>query len=146
MTLVATPPLDPRAEAEIVRVDVQAHLKQGGANGAHLSCGWLPSKPGAEHHREVRLIAEALKWSAVKIYQWRSSRGQGKSSEWRLSVDHLGRDESSIPAEGVPFTVILTIADLDGGGPVFNDMRQSLQALGAELAQIQTAARVVARV
>lgn len=147
MTLVATPPLDPRAEAELVRVDVNAHLKQDCANGAHASSGWLPMKGGKKKHQhEIRLIAEALKWSPAKIYQWRSKAGQGRSTNWRLTVDHLSRDDDSMPPEGVPFTVLVTIADLDGQAPVFQELRQSLQAQGAQLEQIQTAARVSPRV
>lgn len=146
MTLVATPPTDPRAESELVRVDLQAHLNQLCSNGAHASCGWLATQPGKSHHREVRLIAEEMKWSPVKIYQWRSPDGQGSSTNWRLAVDHLSRDNESMPAEGVPFTVLLTLGDPDKQAPVFQQMRQLLQANGVRLEQIQTAARISARI
>jgi hypothetical protein len=146
MTLVSTPPIDPNAGSELVRVELQAHLNQEGKSGAHASCGWLPTQPGDEHHREVRLIADALKWSPVKIYQWRSPDGQGKSTNWTLKVDHLARDDQSMPDEGVPFTVLVTIGDPDGEQPVFQEMRQWLQVHGVKLEQIQTAARVTQRV
>ena len=126
---------------------MQAHLNQDGKNGGHASAGWLPLKGGKKKHKhEIRLIAEALKWSPVKIYQWQSVKGKGRSTSWRLTVDHLSRDDDSMPAEGVPFTVLVTIADLDGQAPVFQEKRQSLQAQGIQLEQIQTAARVNARV
>jgi hypothetical protein len=147
ITLVASSPLDPRAEGELVRVDLQAHMKQEGKSGAHLTCGWLPSKPAdKEHLREVRLISEAMKWSPVKIYQWKAPDGQGTSTNWRLTIDHLSRDEDSMPDEGIPFTAIVTIADIEQTAPVFSEMRQALQAQGAQLEQIQTAARVSPRV
>ena len=47
-----------------------------------------------------------------------------------------------MPAEGVPFTVLLTISDPKGEQPVFNDMRQMLNALGVRIEDIRTAARV----
>jgi len=40
----------------------------------------------------------------------------------------------------------LTIADPAGEKPVFNAMRQSLQALGVQIADVRVAARIVARV
>ena len=47
---------------------------------------------------------------------------------------------------GVPFTAILTISDPEAEKPVFNDMRQSLQAIGTQIADIRTAARITPRV
>lgn len=146
MTLVATPPTDPRADSELVRVDLQAHLNQQCKNGGHASCGWLPAKGAKEHAQEARLIADEMKWSPVKVYQWRSPHGMGKSSDWRLAVDHLSRDDQPLPSDGVPFSLLLTIGDLDGVAPVFQEMRQMLQSQGIQLERIQTAARVSPRV
>lgn len=87
-----------------------------------------------------------MKWSPVKVYQWRSPEGQGTSTNWRLAVDHLSRDDDSMPIGGVPFTVLVTLGDPQGQAPVFQEMRQLLQANGVKLEQIQTAARVSPRV
>src|SRR3546814_3472038 len=51
-----------------------------------------------------------------------------------------------MPEEGVPFTAIVTISDPTSEQPVFNDMRQNLQALGTQIADIRTAARITPRV
>ena len=51
-----------------------------------------------------------------------------------------------MPDEGVPFTAIVTISDPDEEQPVFTDMRQTLQALGTQIADTRTAARVTPRV
>jgi hypothetical protein len=72
--------------------------------------------------------------------------GVGKSSNWRLFVEYLTRAGKVMPEHGVPFTVLLTIFDPKGEQPVFNDMRQSLNALGVQVEDIRTAARVVTRV
>lgn len=147
VTLVATPPLDSRAEGELVRVELQAHLNQQGTSGSHLTSGWLPAKPRKkEHLREAKLITESLKWSPVKIYHLEAPSGKGKSTDWVFAVDHLSRDEDSMPQDGIPFTAIVTIGDIDGAANVFQEMRQSLQAQGAKLEMIQTAARVSPRV
>lgn len=146
MTLVATPPTDPRADSELVRVDLKAHLNQLCKGGANASCGWLPAKGTKEHVQEARLIADQMKWSPAKVYQWRSSQGKGKSSNWRLAVSRLSRDDHPLPSDGVPFSILLTIGDLDQVAPVFQEMRQMLQSQGVQLERIQTAARVSPRV
>jgi hypothetical protein len=51
-----------------------------------------------------------------------------------------------MPPDGIPFTAIVTIGDIDGAANIFQEMRQSLQAQGAQLEMIQTAARVSPRV
>ena len=51
-----------------------------------------------------------------------------------------------MPEEGVPFTAIVTISDPDTEQPVFNDMRQNLQALGTQIADIRMAARITPRI
>jgi hypothetical protein len=70
----------------------------------------------------------------------------GPSSNWRLFVDYLTRAGEVMPDDGIPFTAIVTISDPAGEQPVFNDMRQNLQALGAQIADIRTAARITPRV
>jgi hypothetical protein len=61
-------------------------------------------------------------------------------------VEYLTRTGEHMPNGGVPFTAILTISDPEGDAPVFNDMRQNLQALGARIADIRTAVRITPRV
>jgi hypothetical protein len=73
-------------------------------------------------------------------------RGVGVSSNWRLVVDYLTRSGEEFPAEGVPFSAVLTIADAERERPIFNELRQSLQAVGVQTADIRTAARIVPRV
>jgi hypothetical protein len=61
---------------------------------------------------------------------------------WRFLVDYLTRPGEVMPEEGVPFTAVVTIGDPDSVRRVFNDMRQNLQALGTQIADIRTAARI----
>lgn len=148
LTLVATPPLDPRFGSEFVRVNVGAALQQeqpdGGWKG-RLDPIYLPGK--SEHPVfEAELIKHGLKWSPTKVYSRSIPRGIGTSSNWRLLVSYLTRAAEEMPDEGVPFTAILTIEDPHGVRPVFNDVRQTLNALGVQIADIRTAARVTARV
>lgn len=148
LTLVATPPLDPRFGAEFVRVNVNASLQQeqdGGRWKGRLDPLYLPSKRESPAV-EAELIEHDLKWSPVKVYERAFPQGVGPSSNWRLFIDYLTRAGEPMPAGGVPFTAIITISDPDGEKPVFNDMRQNLQALGTTIADIRTAARITSRV
>lgn len=152
LTLVSTPPLDTRFGSEFVCVNLDAALQQedfdkdGDAHWkGRLDPIYLPDKadrPGIEAER----IEHGLKWSVVKAYAKTIPRGVGKSSNWRLFVNYLTRAAEEMPEGGVPFTALLTISDPKGEQPVFNDMRQVLNALGVRIEDIRTATRVSTRV
>lgn len=72
--------------------------------------------------------------------------GIGKSSNWRMFISYLTRSGEQIPEDGVPFTALLTISDPKHEAPIFNDMRQVLNALGVRIEDIRTAARISTRV
>ena len=148
LTLISTPPLDPRFGSEFVRVNVEAALQQEQSDGrwkGRLDALYLPGRTETPVD-EAELIEHGLKWSPVKVYAKSMPRGVGESSNWRLSVNYLTRAGEEMPEDGVPFTAILTISDLEGIQPVFNDLRQTLTALGVQIADIRTAARITPRV
>ena len=148
LTLVSTPPLDARFGAEFVRVNVNATLQQEQNDGrwlGRLDPLYLPTRRESPAV-EAELIEHDLKWSPVKAYEKTFPQGVGPSSNWRLFIEYLTRAGEVMPEGGVPFTAIVTISDPEGDAPVFNDMRQNLQALGATIADIRTAARITSRV
>ena len=148
LTLVSTPPLDARFGAEFVRININAALQQEQADGGwkgRLDPLYLPSKRESPAI-EAELIEHDLKWSPVKVFAKTFPLGAGPSSNWRLFLEYLTRAGEVMPEEGVPFTVIVTISDPDAEKSVFNDMRQNLQALGVQIADIRTAARITPRV
>lgn len=148
LTLVSTPPLDPRFGSEFVRVNIDAALQQDKGDGhwkGQLDPIHLPAKRDF-HPGEAERIKHDLKWSPVKVYEKTFPQGVGTSSNWRLFIEYLTRTGEVMPAEGVPFTAILTISDPREEQPVFNDMRHNLQALGTQIADIRTAARITPRV
>ncbi|WP_429956066.1 S8 family peptidase [Gluconobacter japonicus] len=148
LTLVSTPPLDPNFGAEFVRVNIDAMLQQEKEDGGwagRLESLYVPPKRNMAA-TEAERIEHDLKWGPTKVYGKTFPRGVGSSSNWRLSVEYLERAGVKIPDEGVPFTAILTISDPKRDAPVFNEMRQNLQALGVTIADIRTAARITPRV
>lgn len=148
LTLVSTPPLDSRFGTEFVRVNVEGALQQLQEDGkwkGRLDSLYLPGQ--TEHPvQESSLVQHGLKWSPVKVYAKTMKYGVGKLSTWRLSVNYLTRAGEVMPDDGVPFTAILTISDPKGEQPVFNDLRQTLTALGVQIADIRTAARITPRI
>ena len=148
LTLVSTPPLDPRFGSEFVRVNVEAALQQEQSDGrwkGRLDALYLPGRAESPVV-EAELIEHGLKWSPVKVYAKTMPRGVGESSNWRLSVNYLTRAGEEMPDDGVTFTAILTISDPEGTQPVFSDLRQTLTALGVQIADIRTAARIMSRI
>jgi len=147
LTLVSTPPLDARFGAEFVRININAVLQQEQKSGwkGRLDPLYLPSLRESPTV-EAALIEHDLKWSPVKVFEKTFLHGVGPSSNWRLFVEYLTRAGETMPDGGVPFTAILTVSDPDAEGAVFNDMLQSLQANGIQIADIRTAARVTTRI
>jgi hypothetical protein len=152
LTLVSTPPLDPRFGSEFVRINIDAALQQEDLDKdgklhwrKRLDAVYLPGSAEAPVIEAAR-IEHGLKWSPIKSYAKVMPRGIGKSSTWRLFINYLTRASEDMPANGVPFTAILTIWDPKGQQPVFNDMRLSLNALGVRIEDIRTAARIITRV
>lgn len=147
LTIVSSPPLDYRYGAEFVRVNVEGHLRQEQKDGSYkgrLESIYMPSE-SADDLYEKNQIANSFKWSPVKVFE-KTFKGVGPSTNWKLEVDYLTRDGEAFPRGGVPFTALLTISDPSSEKPVFNEMRQSLQAIGVNIVDIKTAARIIPRV
>lgn len=147
LTLVSTPPVDYRFGPEFIRANIDAALQQEKVDGkferrlepTHVL--FFGEAPANEQH----LIEHQLKWAPIKSFEG-SLRGRGASSNWRLRVNYLERAGATLPEDGVPFSVLVTIRDPKGEAPVFQEMRQTLQSTGIKTADIRTAARVSTRV
>lgn len=149
ITLVYAPPLDPAFGAEFVRVNLEASLKQRQPEPAsdgsvrftnQIAARYLPKSTNLAIP-EKALIDHGLKWWPAKQYE-SAFIENGSSSQWRLEVTSLVRAEAQFPAEGVPFAVILTLEDPGGDQPVFQEMRQWLQASNAVAQDVRTATRL----
>src|SRR6218665_483200 len=146
LTIVSTPGFDYEYGSEFVRINIDAHLRQLQNNGRYLGrlkAIYTPEE--VDGHFEKDQIEHSFKWSPVKVYE-KTFRGVGPTTDWSLDVEYLTRDGVTVPADGVPFTAILTISDPNGEKPVFTEMRQMLKSIGVQVEDIKTAARVVPRV
>lgn len=149
LTLVTRPVLDSTYGHEVVRTQLDGHVmqlgKQGKSKGGHFKAAHLPKLLRSKKKlRESELIRHALKWSPVKTYQFKAPDGVGETSNWKLTVEALERTPGESPAEGTHFVAILTIEDIEGAAPVFDQMRAALAQI-AQIADIRTAVRTRAR-
>lgn len=149
MTLVYSPPLDPAFGAEFARVNLEASLLQrqpkmkidGNPSYTNqISAKYLPKTTGLGVP-EKALIDHGLKWWPSKQYE-STFNEKGVFSTWRVEVTSLLRAEARFPTEGVPFALLLTIEDPEGIRPIFQEMRQALQASKANARDIRTAIRL----
>jgi hypothetical protein len=153
MTLAYDAPIDQAFGTEFVRVNLSAHLRQrqpvnrrDGKPSFHdqISQAFLP-RTGKLTIPERILIDHGLKWWPTKRYEADFSGSVGQSAEWRLEVESVVRAEATFPAEGVPFSLILTIEDEQGSAPVFQTLRQALLARRVDMQDIRTAVRLRAQ-
>ena len=149
LTLAFSPPIDAQFDAECLRVQLEAHLHQietdpdtgedDPKSRLRRNDGVLPA--GLEF-TERYLLETGLKWTPVKRYSLSMPRGRGSSSNWRLSLRSSTRAGEQFPEAGVPFTVVMTISDLQRTAPVYDEIRNEINRRGLELADITVAHRV----
>lgn len=128
MTLVYDPPLDHSRRFEYCRLNINAHLGlyRRTKDGALRFKGMIPPDATWEDRYEKALIEHGFKWSPVKVYHRRITKGV-KGEHWRLYLDYLVRSEESNTAPQ-PFVLIVTISDPAGQADVYSDISQQLRA------------------
>ncbi|MCY4560148.1 MAG: S8 family peptidase [Chloroflexi bacterium] len=149
LTLAFTPPIDAQFDAECLRVQLEAYLHQietdpdTGEDDPQSRLNHYDSElPAGRDYTETYLLKTGLKWTPVKRYHLAMPRGRGTSSNWRLALRSSTRAGDIFPASGVPFTIVMTISDLDGTAPVYDEVRNEINRRGLELADITLAHRV----
>jgi subtilisin family serine protease len=147
MTVVARPHLAYEHGDERVRVNIEPKLMQQKLDGGwsnKLDPAYYRLGASIQPHERI-LLRESMKWHGVKTFE-RRMMGLGPTTNWRFEVDYLTRADEAFPLQGVPFTAILTIGDPTHAAPVFQEMRQTLNALNIRTADVRTAVRSRARV
>jgi hypothetical protein len=149
VTLSYTPPIDPDHREEAIRVQIEALLHQEKMDEETGDVVWesrlthdAADVPQGMSKTENYLIKTGLKWSPIKRYNLAMPEGRGNTSNWKLSLESLVRAGEPYPVDGVAFSLILTISDLDAKAPVREEMRQDIQNRGLVLADITVAHRL----
>lgn len=154
LTLAYTPPIDAAFDAECQRVQLDAHLHQ---LEEKVVDGEVREDPQSrlehsdnelpEHlaYTERYLLESGLKWTPIKRYERKMPRGIGTRGEWRLSLKALTRAGVTYPEDGVPFAIVMTITDLRGAAPIYEEVRAEISRRGLRLANITVAPRLRVR-
>lgn len=148
VTLVYSPPVGEKFGAEMIRINLDVSLQQFDADkGTYAAKTKSVFKPAneAEKAHEHELIKASMKWGNVKQVEFSSSRGVGKSSDWRLNIGYLERLGAVFPPDGVPFAVIVTLRDPKKTAPVYQDMRSTLALTNVRTEDIQVYGRAQIR-
>ena len=152
VTLVSSPMLDYDYTEELVREELTVSLHQVDENGKSLGTKLKPiyhvsnNKDEKVTRNEEELREGYYKWNPVKVYDVAFPKGfPVDDGPWCLEAKYWSRDNAIHNEQGVDFTIIMTISDPKGEVPVYNEMRQELQATGVQINDIQTAVRVMPR-
>jgi len=146
MTLAHDAPLDHTYGPEYCRSNVTASLgtfpldPSGGGKRKHKR--QVPSVPAnVSRGVESNLIEHGHKWSPVKLYHRRFTRGPGKG-EWRCLVDRLDRAEAP-SAEDQAVLLIITIRDTDPArqANVYDEVVRSMAQLGWQIRDLRVRSR-----
>ncbi len=149
VTLVSTPAIDYSFGDEMIRENISVSLRQiqeDGNKRGMLKSKYQDDKSSNGHMYEWQLIESEQKWNPIKVYEKDFPRGTENKGAWFLEVEYQSRDGNLHSLDGVPFTVIMTIADPQHIAPVYNEMRQNVIAEGAQIADIQNAVTITQRV
>ena len=144
MGLVYTPNLDPSKGAEYCQTNVNASLgrlfddTEGDSKRFQRDIHPLPKSPEINSPYEEDLIKHGWKWSPTKVYERTFSRLSVHRNElgWRLRVRLLLRRELEERREEVrqPFWLGIRISDPERRSPIYQEMRQQIQALAQPIA------------
>jgi hypothetical protein len=132
MTLVYQPELDPNQAFEYCQLDVKVGFGEIDEDGKFTSR--IPPKNDS-HLYEEDLVKNGDKWSPIKVYQKSFPRGVDIEN-WRLRIKVLDRDGYEAKGVQIPFSLLLTIRDIDREQPVYNEMINLMDAYNWEVSDL----------
>lgn len=132
ITLVYQPELDPQRAFEYCQMDVKVGFGK-------VSKGKFSSQIPVQNESylfESELVKNGDKWAPVKVYKKAFPEGVN-IQDWKLRVSVMDRD--GYEAEGVliPFSIILTIRDIDKVQPVYNEMALLMDQYNWEVSNLE---------
>ncbi len=131
VTLAYEPPLDAGFGAEYCRsnVDLSLGVQKSDAAGKLAQSRQVEPFPkrSASVAEEKKLIEHGFKWSPVKVYRRKISKGV-QGDVWRLTLAATDRSGSS--RRRIPVAAVVTISDVEHMQPVYNDVVAEMNRLG----------------
>ena len=129
MTLAYLPPLDEKYGREYCRtnIDVSFGTYQYLPSGEIQYKGQVPLETKWDEKFEVSRVENGFKWSPIKSYYRKISKGIKISDGWKLRVDMTARSGLYIPSQ--EFVLIVTIKD-PGENDIYSEIVTELRNNG----------------
>jgi len=132
VTLCYSPPLDGQYGVEYCRanIDLSFGTYDLKPDGKRHQRGVVPLEPGEKKLLyEAKLIEHGFKWSPVKVYRARFTKGIA-GSDWRLKLNVLRRAGEAPPDIPQRAVVLVTLRGLDDGAQTYADGVRALTRVG----------------
>lgn len=137
MTLVYLPPLDPKYGREYCRtnIDVSFGTYSYSDNGKVNYKGQVPLEARWDEKFESARVENGFKWSPIKSYYRKLSRGIKLEDGWKLRIDLTQRNGLLVPTQ--EFVLIITIKD-PNGNDIYSEITNGLRERGYITNNIET--------
>ncbi|MEL4388281.1 S8 family peptidase [Shewanella xiamenensis] len=132
ITLVYQPELDPQRAFEYCQMDVKVGFGKV-IEGKFTSLVPLQSE---SYLFESDLVKNGDKWSPVKVYKKSFTEGVN-IQDWKLRVSVMDRDGYDAVGVLIPFSIVLTIRDIDKMQPVYNEMALLMDQYNWEVTNLE---------
>ncbi|ORU92382.1 MAG: hypothetical protein A6F72_04745 [Cycloclasticus sp. symbiont of Poecilosclerida sp. N] len=131
ITLVYHPELDPQKAFEYCQMDVKVGFGK-------IDDGKFNSQVPLQNEQylfESDLVKNGDKWSPAKVYKKQFPNGVD-IKDWKLRVSVMEREGYESEGVLIPFTIVLTMRDLDKEQPVYNEMSQLMDQYNWEVSDL----------
>lgn len=131
ITLVYHPELDPQKAFEYCQMDVKVgfgKFDDGKFNSQ------IPLQ-NEQHLFESDLVKNGDKWSPVKVYKKQFPNGVD-IKDWKLRVSVMDREGYEAQGVLIPFSIVLTMRDINKEQPVYNEMSQLMDQYNWEVSDL----------
>lgn len=137
MTLAYNPILDDRYGREYCRtnIDVSFGVYRVGNNGKTNFSGCVPLESTWDEKFEKARVENGFKWSPIKSYYRKISRGIQIGDGWKIRIDMNPRNEITVPAQ--EFVLIITIKD-PKGEDIYSEVVNGLRERGYVTSNLET--------
>lgn len=130
ITLAYSPELDPDRAFEYCQVNLDVGLGKVEGNKFNSK---IPLQKGKVYESELTKTGD--KWSPIKVYKKAFPQGVDVEN-WKLRVTLLNREGYEIENVKVPFTLLITIRDIDQTQPVYNEMTRLMDEYNWEVSDL----------
>lgn len=143
VTLVYDPPLDANAGSEYCRTNVDVSLgtyKIDPKTGKRKHNQEIPIESGDTHSREKTLVEHGFKWSPVKVYRRKVTRGIS-GDMWRLKMTMLNRSGFAPDNQEQNVALVITLIGPKENSPVYDEMVRLMSRNGWEVENLKVEER-----